>query len=318
MKRKLGRAKMRWVPMLIGILVLPPLAHAAEPADRAAIARMLPSPDAPLSIMSLRGGVYWVSGGVSNTGFIVGDKGVIAIDPQMFVVTARNELAEIAKITPKPVNEIILTHSDPDHINGLPGFPRGIDIIAHENAKRDMTGVVADPASNGTPPPPDIQYYLPTRTISRTETMTLDGVRLVLMHVAPAHTDGDVAVFLPKQKVVFTGDLVAPNVGLYPVVHLNKHASSLGWIRFMKAILALDADTYVSGHGQMLSKQELRTRLDTTVQRRKQIAALVAQGKSLQEVRTALNEPEPAGAAALFPSFTATTFQELTGKEAHK
>src|ERR1700733_6275993 len=67
-----------------------------------------PSPDAPLTVTALRGGAYWVRGGISNTGFIIGDKGVIVIDAQMFAVTAKNEQAQIAKLTSLPVNEIII------------------------------------------------------------------------------------------------------------------------------------------------------------------------------------------------------------------
>jgi alkyl sulfatase BDS1-like metallo-beta-lactamase superfamily hydrolase len=43
-----------------------------------------------LSVKPVRANVYWVSGGISNTGFIIGDTGVIAIDTQMFLPTARN------------------------------------------------------------------------------------------------------------------------------------------------------------------------------------------------------------------------------------
>ena len=78
------------------------------------------APTVPLVIENLGGGAYSVAGGISNTGFVVGKTSVIAIDPQMFVDTAKREMAEIAKITDKPVNTVIVTHSHPDHVNGLP------------------------------------------------------------------------------------------------------------------------------------------------------------------------------------------------------
>src|ERR1019366_9957722 len=62
----------------------------------------------PLKVAALTGGAYWTSGGAGgNTGFIVGDNGVIVIDAKMTAESAKEVLAEIAKITPKPVTHII-------------------------------------------------------------------------------------------------------------------------------------------------------------------------------------------------------------------
>ena len=231
----------------------------------------MPSPDAPLSIHELRGGAYWVSGGVSNAGFIVGNKGVIAIDGQYFPGNIKNELAEIAKITLRPVNVIILTHSDPDHINGLPAFPAGAEMIAQENSRREMVEALADPHPNFTKPPVELKDYLPTHTIKSREDLVLDGVRFILIHTIPAHTDGDLVVYLPEQKIVFAGDLLAPSLGSYPGIHLEKHGSSLGWIESTKAMLSLDADIFISGHGDTVSRADLAKRIQTVETRRAQI-----------------------------------------------
>jgi glyoxylase-like metal-dependent hydrolase (beta-lactamase superfamily II) len=123
----------------------------------------LPSPDVRLSVNALSGGAYWVGGGVSNAGFVIGKNGVIAIDAQYFAITAKNELAEIAKITPEPVSVVILTHSDPDHINGLPAFPIGAEVIAQQNARSEMIEALADPHPNFTKPPAELKDHLPYR-----------------------------------------------------------------------------------------------------------------------------------------------------------
>lgn len=285
------------------------------PAAAGAGGRLAAMMAGPLTVTPLRGGVYWVSGGVPNTGFVVGDKGVVAIDAQMFAGTAKRELAEIAKITDKPVNAIILTHSDGDHVNGLPGFPLGMQIVAQENAKTEMLDALADPQPHGLPTPPELKDYIPTITVRDRKNLVLDGVRFELIHAAPAHTDGDLIIYLPDQKIVFAGDLVTPSMGAYPLIHLNKHGSSLGWIKSAKAILALDADTYISGHGDRLDKAQLRQRVADVEARRTRIEALVAEGKSLDDIKATFHDPAPPNAqAARFPSFTETVYQELTSK----
>lgn len=297
----------------VATLSAPVLAQtpATAPAAAAAAAPAgMPPVNPPLTVKPLGGGAYWVEGGIANTGFIVGEHGVIVIDTQMFIEGARNVQLEIAKITPKPVTRIILTHSDPDHVLGLPAYPAGIPIIAHENARADMQAASIDP--NGRPAARALKNLLPTKTVKGREDLVLEGVHLTLLNTAGAHTDGDLAVYLPAQKVVYTGDLVAPGIGAYPGIHLCKNGSSQGWIQSIEALLAFDADTFISGHGEALTRAELQARLAMAQQRRAQIVALVEQGKSLAEVRAALQDKPLLGLAARFPTFVETTYQELT------
>jgi glyoxylase-like metal-dependent hydrolase (beta-lactamase superfamily II) len=308
------RTIIKFVGVLLVLIVLA-VCLAQIPAMRFMALRMVLPLTVTLSVTPLRDGAYWVRGGISNTGFVIGATGVVVIDSQMFVRTAKKELEDIAKITPKPVNAIILTHSDPDHINGLPAYPRGIEIIAQENAQAEIQQVVKDPNSNGFPPPADIKYYLPTHTVRDTEDMVLDGVSIVLIHTGAAHTDGDLAIYLPTQKIVFAGDLITPEIGAYPGIHLNKHGSSVGWFESMKAILALDADVYVPGHGEMLSKDTLKDRLKSSEERRAEIKALFDQGKTLREIKASLKDVPLKGSASRFPTFVETTYQELADEK---
>ena len=160
-------------------------------------------------------------------------------------------LAEIAKITPKPVKTAIITHSDGDHVNGLVAFPAGIKIIAHENNKKEQETALA--AGGRGAPPAD---KLPNQVVTKTkEALTIDGVKLELYHFAPAHTSGDLIVFLPDQKICSTGDIVVTNrADDNPNVHFEKNGSTEGWLESVKGMIALNADTYVTGHGDLVDQ----------------------------------------------------------------
>lgn len=260
---------------------------------------------APIVTHALSGGVYWIEGGVgSNSGVVVGKDGVIVIDAKQTPESGKAVMAEIAKITPKPVTHIILTHSNLDHVDGLPGFPKGLTIIAQENCKQQME----HPRNN--PQNIDLSGYIPTKTVGKKESMTIDGVRFVLLHWAPAHTSGDLIIYLPDQKIAFTGDITVTRLP-YPLIHLEDEGSSAGWIESMKGIVALNADTFVPGHGGTQTKPELQMRVANTAARREKIKELVAQGKSLPDIKKELGEAAPANGGN-FASFTDVVYKELT------
>ena len=265
----------------------------------------------PVTVKQLKPDVYWAQGGSgSNTGFIIGKDGVIVVDAKTTPDSAKEMLDDLAKITPKPVTTAILTHSDGDHVNGLAAFPKGITIIAQENCKKEMEASEKNPQGAA---PAD---YMPTKTYDKKENTTINGEKFTLLHWVPAHTSGDTIVYLPEQKIVFTGDITA-NTG-FPLIHLEKNGSSAGWIETVKGILALDFDTIVPGHGDLQTKAELTKRLADVTERRDKVAELVKQGKSLDEIKTAVGEstapPAAGGRGPRFPSFTEVVYQELTKK----
>ena len=269
-----------------------------------------PAP-APFKVHNLKPNVYWVEGGGGNSGVIVGEKGVIVIDAKTSAAGGKELLDDIAKITPKPVTTVILTHSDGDHVNGLAAFPTGITIIAHENNKKEQEKALA--AGGRGAPPAD---HLPTRVVTKgKESVEIEGVKLELYHWAPAHTSGDLVIYLPAQKIVFTGDIIATQMA-DPLIHLEKNGSSEGWITTAKGIVALDAEQFVPGHGDVQTKDAIAARLSNAEAKRAKIAELVKQGKSLDEIRAAVGDQPPAqgGRGPAFASFTEVVYRELTKK----
>ena len=250
-------------------------------------------PAAPFMVHQLKPNVYWIEGGGGNSGVIVGDKGVIVIDAKTTASGGKELLDDIAKITPKPVTTVILTHSDGDHVNGLVSFPAGITIIAHENNKKEQEAALAA-GGRGKRSPKD---HLPTQVVSRNKENLQNRrhEKVEVLHWAPAHTSGDLVVYLPTEKIVFTGDIIAtqrPD----PLIHLEKNGTSEGWITTTKGIAALNADTFVPGHGDVQSKADIQKRLANAETKRAKIKAMVAQGKSLDEIKAAVDPPPPPSA----------------------
>jgi cyclase len=279
-------SKLKIVRFTLGALALSGLAAPA-------IAQ--PAPPPPLTMKQLKPDVWAGLGGAGgNSTIIIGKTGVIVVDAKQTEAGAKDLLAEIAKITPKPVTTAIITHSDGDHVNGLVAFPAGIKIIAHENNKKEQEAALA--AGGRGAPPAD---RLPSQVVTKNkETMTIDGVKLELYHWAPAHTSGDLVVYLPAEKIVATGDIVVTNrADDNPNVHFEKNGSTAGWLANVKGMIGLNAETYITGHGDLLTKADLQRKLTATTERRAKIAAMVKEGKTLDEIKAALPDAPAPGAA---------------------
>jgi cyclase len=263
------------------------------------------APNPALSVKKVKDNIYFVEGGGGNSSIIIGQNGVIVVDVKTTLPAGKGVVDEVHKLTDKPITTVILTHSDADHVNGLPAFPKGVTIIAHENDKKEIERAEAAGA-RGAPP----KEYLPNKVVTgMQETDVIDGVKMTLIHIANAHTSGDLAIYLPDEKVVISGDLIGTGD---PLIHLQKNGNSEGWIRFVSALTQLDADTYVLGHANPETKAQVETTLKNAEAKRTKIADLVKEGKSLDAVKQALGEASKP--ASQFPSFTETTYQELTKK----
>ncbi len=258
----------------------------------------------PLVIRKIRDNIYFARGGpgrnVPNLGFVVGKTGVIVVDNKNSQEAEKAVLAEIAKITPKPVNDTIILHSE--HESGVAALPAGLTIIAQENAKKEIEASTARDAV-----PKD---RLPTKTIGKDETMTMDGVRVRLLHWAPAYTSGDMIAYFPAQKVVFASDLVVTDFALNStVVDRAENGSVGGWIENVKGMLTLNADAYVSGHGDLFTKNDVKTKLAFVQDKWDKVKAMIAQGKSLDEIKMALDGP-----GERRPTTTENIYTEITAR----
>jgi len=123
-------------------------------------------------------------------------------------------------------------------------------------------------------------------------------------------------VYLPNEKIVFGGDLLVTNRP-DTLIHLEKNGSTTGWMENIKGMLGLNADTYLTGHGDMMTKADVQKKLAFVQEKYDKIKAMVAQGKSLDEIKTSLGEPTApappnANGAPPFPTLTEVIYKEVS------
>jgi glyoxylase-like metal-dependent hydrolase (beta-lactamase superfamily II) len=271
----------------------------------------------PLTVQQIKGNIYMVKGGSgANTGFFIGAKEVLVIDAKMTADSAKQEINEIRKLTDKPITRIVITHSDGDHVNGLNGFPAGLKIYAHPQTKKDMEE--AAKAANTQ----HLNDYLPNEicapcTASKSSVMgiKMDSEEVLLYHFGPAHTSGDLVVFFPAERVAFVGDLAF--VGRDPLIHRQKSGTSIGLVDTLKAMLALKAETFIAGHNEPLSTKDIQTLAASIEEKQGKVKALIAEGKSLDDIKKAFGIQTAAAQAGRmsFPSLIDIIYLELTEKK---
>ncbi len=188
---------------------------------------------------------------ISNAGFVVTPVGVVVIDALGSPELARRLLAEIAKITSKPIHTVVLTHYHADHIYGLQVFKDlGARVVAHAAAREYLTSDTARLRLEASRQ--DLWPWVDEKTrlvpaddwLIAASTLTVGGVRFDIQPVGPSHTAEDLVVYLPQQKVLFAGDLVFRN--RIPFVG---QADSRHWIEAMQSLLKFDTRWVVPGHG---------------------------------------------------------------------
>jgi glyoxylase-like metal-dependent hydrolase (beta-lactamase superfamily II) len=181
-----------------------------------------PSPaKLPFALKMVGPGVYAAIGG-SNAGVVVGDDAVLVVDSFFEPDTAKVLLAEIRKITPKPIRYVVNTHYHLDHVAGDQVFKdAGAVIVAHRNVRAwirpenlHMFGYQSDAALQAPIAQRIAQLPLPDLVTENPITVWL-GSRRVDIRPAEGHTGGDLVVSVPDAKVLFCGDLLwrfPPNI----------------------------------------------------------------------------------------------------------
>jgi cyclase len=202
----------------------------------------------PLSALEIRPGIFVFSGAGGNVTAIEGSRGCTIVDTGYGPRVAEIERSVTAALGHAP-RWLIDTHWHFDHTDGNAAFAMaGAMILGHSNCRVRMSRSQYVPSLDWRiSASPRIAW--PALTFDRPIALDIGTETLRLLPQAPAHTDGDVAVFLPSANVLIMGDLFTN--GSYPVIDESSLGSLRGMIEAVDELLPMiDADTIVvPGHG---------------------------------------------------------------------
>jgi cyclase len=233
--------------------------------------------------VQLSPGLHVLFGAGGNIGLSTGPDGTFIIDDQFAPLTAKI-VAAIRTVTDKPVKFVFNTHWHGDHTGGNENFGNaGALIVAHDNVRKRMSTEQFLAAMNQRVPAAP-RAALPVVTFADGVTFHINGDSIAVLHVSPAHTDGDAIVHFLKANVIHMGD-VFNNTGL-PFIDRSSGGVSAGIVSAADRVLAMtNAQTkIVPGHGQVTDRTRLRAWRDAVSTVRERVAREASTGKSIEQV----------------------------------
>jgi len=220
---------------------------------------------------------------MSNALVIVNEEDVVVVDSHVTPAAARALIESIEGLTDKPIRYLINTHYHFDHAHGNQAFGDDVTVVGHDYTYEKLAGdplsertfvsfsasfetrltgleerLAAEESVEGrqrleqqirvlanhirdseeiVPRPPDV-------TLDQTLTLFLGGRVIELHHFGRSHTGGDVVVFLPAEKLVFTGDLLLPFLSYMGDGYVEE------WDETLEKLKSLDFELMLPGHGQ--------------------------------------------------------------------
>ena len=192
--------------------------------------------------------------GDPNTGVVVGEDGVLVVDTQATPLMAREVIRRIRRVTSKPIKYVVLSHYHAVRVLGAAAYKAG-QIIAsqttleliRERGRQDMKSEIGrfPRLFRGAKSIPGLTW--PTLAFKDELTLRMGELEVKVIHAGPGHTAGDTIVWVPSQRVLFSGDLVEYEAGIY-----TGDAQLEEWPATLARLRALKPRALVPGRGPAL------------------------------------------------------------------
>ena len=209
-----------------------------------------------------------------NVTVLITDEGLLLVDNK-FEIDYDNIMAQIATVTDQPVRYVVNTHFHGDHSGGnvmMQGT--SAEVFAADNARVKMVEIG--------------QPGLPNVTLSDHLRIYLGGKAVDLYQFGRAHTDGDVVVLFPDHGVLAAGDMFTYGENVPQLIDYAGGGSARAWPGTLDAVLQLDFDTVVPGHGDVTTKEEMSNYRNETARLAALVREMNGQGRSRDEIEAML------------------------------
>jgi len=231
---------------------------------------------AKLELIKLQDDLYVIhnEGVPGNTTALITNEGVILVDDK-FELDADNIVAMLKTVTNQPIKYVINTHFHGDHSGG--------------NAKLQAAGTLAVASAQararmvtaGQSGQPDV-------TIEPRGSIHLGGKSAEIYWFGRSHTDGDVVVLFPQSRTLAAGDMYTVGEGTPQLIDYTGGGSAKEWTATVTKVLALDFDTVVPGHGNVVKKADMQAFRASTARLTELVTQLVRQNKPRADIEAAM------------------------------
>ena len=245
----------------------------------------------PVELKQISERLYEILGGSgAQGGMYIGDNEVLIVDAKMDKNSVDAVIAEIAKITDKPIKYLVNTHSDGDHVWGNQFFPQTVTFVAHENCRKEFFHKNRD-GNESEWNKPELAAYVPSLTF-RDRMNIYFGTKIIeLWYFGVGHTTGDIVVYFPEEKTAFVGDqifLTRPQL-----IHSYKGGNSFEYVKTLTKMLeTLDAEKFCSGHSEIADRETIKKQINLIKKRQEKVKSLIEKNMPLEDVKKGFEENE--------------------------
>ena len=197
--------------------------------------------------------------GDPNTGVVIGDDAVMVIDTQATPVMAQDVIRRIREVTDKPIKYVVMSHYHAVRVLGASAYGAQqviasqdtYDLIVERGAQDMKSEIERFPRLfRSVETIPGLTW--PTLTFTGKMTLWLGKLEVQLLQLGRGHTKGDTVVWLPQQKILFSGDLVE-----YGATPYAGDAYFQDWPKTLDNLSALEPVALVPGRGDALTTRQL-------------------------------------------------------------
>jgi len=194
----------------------------------------------------------------SNSHFIVTEKGVLVFDTGSSELIGDAIIKAIKSVTDQPVRWVVNSHSHADHWLGNAAFANaGAEVLSTSTSmtamKEDGQGVVDAFSSMTEGATGSTHIYYPTSFLIQREQRTIGGVDVEFIFSNDGHSPGDVLMWLPKQKIIFGGDVLSSD--WMPIMTPSGNVPNL--IDTLSAVIKLNPAIVLPGHGKVTTEKSV-------------------------------------------------------------